>query len=117
MGIGVTPTDRFHIKGATNENLTIGGHLGIAAGVSISVQDDGPSANVPLEIRASKTTFTGGGVGGEVAMPGVYANTDASAANVYVDSSGNLKRSTASGGGGSGTVNSGTCLLYTSRCV
>lgn len=43
---------------------------------------------------------------GRLICAGVYDNTDASAANVYVDSNGYLKRSTASGG--SGTINPGT---------
>jgi hypothetical protein len=79
---------------------------------SVAVFRDGANDAGALTLG---TQPTGGGIterlrigsSGLVTAPGVYSNTDASAANVYVDSSGNLKRSTASAGG-SGTVNSGT---------
>ena len=104
VGIGATPLYNLHVKAATDENLVVGPAVAYTNAVCLSAVNDANNANTPLEIRASNTQITAGGL----TVPAIYSTTDAAAANVYVDSSGNLKRSTASGGGGSGTVNSGT---------
>jgi hypothetical protein len=117
LGIGVAPSYALDVQGPPNDDIlnlraTGAGTLGIRMAPS------GASSNSAKIIATLNGTDTDlalrtGGVNnlvvsstGLLTAPGVYANTDASAANVYVDSSGNLKRSTASGGG-SGTVNSG----------
>jgi hypothetical protein len=97
VGIGATPLYNLHVKAATDENLVVGPAVAYTNAVCLSAVNDANNANTPLEIRASNTQITAGGL----TVPAIYSTTDASAANVYVDSSGNLKRSTASGGGGS----------------
>ncbi|MBK8467994.1 MAG: tail fiber domain-containing protein [Chloracidobacterium sp.] len=109
-----SPTLRLYRTGTFSGTDQVGslsfGYAGDSL-ASVTVFRDGANDAGALTLG---TQSTGGGIterlrigsSGLVTAPGVYSNTDASAANVYVDSSGNLKRSTASGGGGSGTVNS-----------
>jgi hypothetical protein len=111
VGIACTPLTKFQVNTATNENLGVTTGSG---GVKLTSFNDAGNANIKLITEASEYSLLVSGAeklaintSGYITAPGVYANTDASAANVYVDSSGNLKRSTASAGGG-GTVNSGT---------
>ncbi len=117
VGIGVAPSYPLHVKGsapqasfegdaytspqvAFKDNQSNGQEWRVVAGNG----NDGSvefynatTANEALKILPT----------GYVRAPGVYANTDASAANVYVDSSGNLKRSTASSGGSNWTESGG----------
>lgn len=110
VGVGATPIVPLQVHLATDRNF---GVVNSSGNVKITSFSDTGSLNEPLILDASEYTVQVSGTdklkidtSGYIQAPGVYANTDASAANVYVDSSGNLKRSTASGGG-SGTVNNG----------
>lgn len=125
VGIGGTPGYKLDVVGDPNSDIlnitaTADGTLGIR------ISPVGASSNSAKIIATRNgtdtdiTIKTGGAdnfkvaANGYITAPGVYANTDASAANVYVDSSGNLKRSTASAGGTVASGVSGSLAYYPS---
>lgn len=127
VGVGGPPLGKMTIVSNTTYN-NVTGPLAITSDntasydVAIGIGVDATSHAAYIQ-SASYNSYTNrplllnpnGGdvtVGGVLTAPGVYSNTDASAPNVYVDASGNLKRSTFSSG--SGIVNNGasTALAY-----
>jgi len=63
VGIGTTnPYGILGVRPAANENLMVGPGIAITGAVAISATNDSNTVNTPLEVRASKTTFTTGDV-------------------------------------------------------
>jgi len=64
VGIGITaPVRKLQVKASTN--ITLGIHTGptVAGSIAIEALNDAATANVPLEIRSSLTSFAAGNVG------------------------------------------------------
>ncbi|HCH59326.1 MAG TPA: hypothetical protein DEV73_01775 [Candidatus Zambryskibacteria bacterium] len=63
VGIGTTnPYGILGVRPGTNENLMVGPGILVSGAVAISATNDNNTANTPLEVRASKTSFTTGDV-------------------------------------------------------
>ncbi|VVB75528.1 Uncharacterised protein [uncultured archaeon] len=61
VGVGTTiPLEKFQVSTGNNSNLAIGS--GVGGATTISAYNNTATANTPLEIRASQTTFTQGNV-------------------------------------------------------
>ena len=88
--------------GATG-GMRLGGYNSAYSGSSIEAVNAAQSAYQPMAINGSYTVLATGGTermridsSGNVLIPSVYSSTSATAANVYVNSSGQLYRATAS---------------------
>ncbi|MDD5568434.1 MAG: hypothetical protein PHY88_04450, partial [Candidatus Omnitrophica bacterium] len=73
VGIGtVSPYGILHLRQSSGVDLLIKGGCAVSGAVSINAVNDTDSANIPLEIRSSKTYFTSGTVdlGREIILTG-----------------------------------------------
>lgn len=63
VGIGITsPVDKLQVKGATNQNILLGGSIALANSAAVSAINDAGTANIPMEIRyANNLVFYDGG--------------------------------------------------------
>jgi hypothetical protein len=71
VGIGLTaPNGPLEIHAGTNENMNIRSPVLLSGSVLLSAENDAGTANTPLEIRSSVTSFTAGSVGIGITTPG-----------------------------------------------
>lgn len=74
-GFGIiTPQGVVHIKSSTNVGLMISTAVAVTGAIGIHAINDTNSANIPLEIRATTTTYTAGGINinsvtGQIGLP------------------------------------------------
>lgn len=73
LGIGAVAQDPLGIRSGANNNFAVSGPISISGnGVAIHAYNDAKNANVGLEVRATKTVWTVGGIGIQIDPPTAY---------------------------------------------